>query len=179
MEGQTGAIDPKRKLVPRGAPSLCHGATGAACNYWWTIVIVLPVEDWGEIVLRICFSVALSAAMMLSFAKIANSQTAAPPQNAVPPAIAKDCAARILKDGPQTKIVGPFVRVQPSFSLARAISENRVLYIAAPTSTPTTSGRIFRSPEGCKYFIRDGKLEFDRMIPLSSFPPSAKSLREE
>jgi hypothetical protein len=179
VEGQTGAIDPKLKLVPRGAPSPCHGATGAACNYWWTIVIVLPVEDWGEIVLRICFSVALSAAMMLSFAKIANSQTAAPPQNAVPPAIAKDCAARILKDGPQTKIVGPFVRVQPSFSLARAISENRVLYIAAPTSTPTTSGRIFRSPEGCKYFIRDGKLEFDRMIPLSSFPPSAKSLREE
>ena len=133
----------------------------------------------GEIVLRICFSVALSAAMMLSFAKIANSQTAAPPQNAVPPAIAKDCAARILKDGRQTKIIGPFVRVRPSFSLARAIHEDRVLYIAAPTTTPTTSGGIFRSPEGCIYSTSDGKLEFDRMIPISSFPPSAKSIREK
>jgi hypothetical protein len=130
-------------------------------------------------VLRRCLSVALSAAMMLSFTRIANSQTAAPPQNVVPPTIAKDCAARIFKDGPKTKIVGPFVRVRPSFSLNRALSENRVVYIAAPTITPTTSGGIFRSPRGCKYFISDGKLEFDEMIPLSSFPSSSKSLGEK
>jgi hypothetical protein len=117
--------------------------------------------------------------MMVSFAKIANSQTAAPPQNAVPPAIAKDCAARILKDSPQTKIVRPFVRVQPSFFLARAIHENRVLYIAAPTSGPGMGGRIVRTTEGCKYFIRDGKLEFDSLIPEMSFPPRPKLPGEE
>ena len=126
--------------------------------------------------LRICFSVALSAAMMVSFAEIANSQTAAPPQNAVPPAIAKDCAARILKDRKLTKIEGPFVRVRPTFF--RELAESRVLYIAAPTSTPTTSGSISRHPDGCKYFIQDSKLEFDGMIPVSSFPASTKSIRE-
>lgn len=131
-------------------------------------------------VLRMCFSVALSAAMMLSFAKIANSQTAAPPQNAVPPAIANDCAARILKDSPKTKIIRPFVRVQPSFFLARAIHENRLLYIAAPTSVLGWSGRIVRLTEGCIYFIRDGKLAFSDMIPHTSFPlPRPKLVGEE
>ena len=118
--------------------------------------------------------------MMVGFAGIANSQTAAPPQNAVPPDIAKDCTARILKDSPQTKIIRPFVRVQPSFFLARAIHENRVLYIAAPTSVRGWSGRIVRLTDGCKYFIRDGKLEFDSLLPQTSFPlPRPKLPGEE
>jgi hypothetical protein len=115
----------------------------------------------------------------VSFAEIANSQAGAPPQNEVPPAIAKDCAARILKDRPQQKIVRPFVRVQPSFFLARAIHEKLVFYIAAPTSGPGFGGRIVRVTDGCKYFIRDGKLEFDSLIPQMSFPPRPKLSGEE
>ena len=129
--------------------------------------------------LRICFGVALSAATTVSFANIANSQTGAPPPNAVPAAIAKDCAARILKDSPKKKIVRPFVRVQPSSWLARAIHEKLVLYIAAPTSAPGFMDRIVRATDGCKYFIRDGKLEFDSLIPQMSFPPRPKLPGEE
>jgi hypothetical protein len=119
---------------------------------------------------RICFAVALSAVLIGSSTSIANSQTGAPLQRSIPDALAKDCEARILKDNPKQKIVGPFVRVQPDFWLARAIHEKLVLYIAAPTSGPGFMGRIVRTTDGCKYFIRDGKLEFDSLIPQVNFP---------
>src|SRR6267142_948518 len=108
--------------------------------------------------------------MTVSFVNVANSQMVAPTQGPIPAAIAKDCADRILKDDPTKKIVGPFVRVEPNFWLAKAIHAGRVLYIAAPTSGPGFMGRIVRTTDGCKYFIRDGKLEFDSLIFQGDFP---------
>ena len=120
--------------------------------------------------LRICFGVALSPVMTVSFVNVANSQLVAPAQGPIPAAIAKDCADRISKDSPTKKIVGPFVRVEPQSWLAKAIHEGRVLYIAAPTSGSGFMGRIVRATDGCKYFIRDGKLEFDSLMFQGDFP---------
>ena len=129
--------------------------------------------------LRICVSVALSAVVTVGFATIANSQTGAPAQSPIPAAIAKDCAARILTENPKRKIAGPFARLQPDSWLARTIHEKSVLYIAAPTSAPGFMDRIVRHSAGCKYFIRDGKLEFGEMIPQTSLPQRRKLPGEE
>jgi hypothetical protein len=112
--------------------------------------------------------------MTVSFANIANSQTGAPDQSPIPATIAKDCAARILKDHPKTKIVGSFARLSPAGPLARWIHEGKVLYIAAPTSGPGFMDRIVRHSHGCKYYIRDGKLEFGELIPQIHLPQRRK-----
>jgi hypothetical protein len=119
---------------------------------------------------RIHFVIAVSVALTGSPASIANSQTGAPSQSPIPAATTKDCKARILKESPKAEFVGPFARLSPV--LGRMFHEG-FLYIAAPTRAPGFMGRIVKHSMGCRYYIRDGKLVFDDLIPEIHLPRRA------
>lgn len=130
----------------------------------------VALEKRRKFVRRLWFSVALSAVLMGTLASTANSQTSAPSQSPIPAAITKDCEARILKDSPRAKFVGPFSRLSYKSTLMRWGAEGKILLIAAPTRAPGFMDRIVKHSMGCKYYIRDGKPVFDQLIPEIDLP---------
>ena len=123
-----------------------------------------------KIACRMYFYAALSVMLTGTLATHANAQTGAPPQSPIPPAVAKDCAARILNDSPKVKFVGSFARMAPAGTFGREIYLARRLTIAAPTRTPGFMDQIVKHSKGCIYDITDGKPVFERLIPEISLP---------
>lgn len=123
---------------------------------------------------RICFGVAFSVVLAGSFASTANSQTGTPVEISIPAAVVKDCEARILKESPEVKFVGPFARLRYSNSnFWKSVQDARVLWIAAPTRVPGFMGQIVKHSKGCKYQITGGKPVFEQLIPEIILPRRA------
>lgn len=123
---------------------------------------------------RICFGVVVSVVLAGSFAGTANSQTGTPVENPIPAAVVKDCEARIRKESPEVKFVGPFARLRYSNSdFWKPIQDARVLWIGAPTRAPGFMGQIVKHSMGCKYQITDGKPVFEQLIPEINLPRRA------
>ena len=118
---------------------------------------------------RIFFGITFSAALTGSLASQANSQTTNVPRSAIPPHLAKECAANLAKQLPTTvKIVGPFS--EGSFRFFPSLAQGRVVVIAAPTIATGLFGNIVKRAAGCIYDIKDGALVFRRVADPTEFP---------
>jgi hypothetical protein len=107
-----------------------------------------------------------------AFASTADSHPGTPVESPIPAAAVKDCEARILKEIPGVKFVGPFARYRYG-NLWKSVQDARVLWIAAPTRAPGFMGQIVKHSMGCKYQITDGKPVFEQLIPEINLPRRA------
>lgn len=98
-------------------------------------------------------------------------QKPAPPKP-IPRGLPKDCEARIVKDNPKTKIVGPFSTASWRNGLSNWAAEKAgVFVIAAPASSPGFMGKTVKHYSGCIFDSRDGALVFRRLTYSTEFPP--------
>lgn len=126
---------------------------------------------------------ALSAVVSIGLVEPAAAQLPADPQPRVPAqkptppkpiprGLPKDCEARIVKDNPTTKIVGPFATASWRNGLSRWAAEKAgVFVIAAPASSPGMMGKTVKHYSGCIFDTRDGVLVFRRLTYSTEFPP--------
>lgn len=140
--------------------------------------------NFGEDVLRSkLMCLALSVVMSASLAAPAASQIPGDPlppvpaqkrrvPKPVPPSLSKDCATRIMKESPKTKIVARFSFAFHTNSLSQWAAEKAgVVIIAAPARTPGFMDRIVKHYVGCYYDPRGGVPVFRRLTASTEFPP--------